>query len=456
MLTYKLEKKNGVALYDLLYRNIRDDILTGKLAAGEKLPSKRLLAENLGVSVITVEDAYAQLVSEGYIYPKERSGFFVEKVQQYKPKAHTDEQTEIEESYAVDFTSNKLYSDGFPFSVWAKLMRETLLNDCDKLIDSEPHAGAYDLRVAIVDYLYRSRGIETSPDRIIVGAGTEYMVTLLVQLLGHEYVYGMEDPGYSKTASIYRANEVTCLPLPLDEYGISMPELRESETDILHISPNHHYPTGIITPIQRRQELLAWANESERRYIIEDDYDSEFRFSGRPIPTLQSIDTTGKVIYINTFSKSLSPSIRISYMILPEGLMASYRKKLGFYASAVPGFEQHTLAKFIERGYFERHLARMKNIYKKRRNEIIEKIATLRHADRYTLIPTESGLHFLLKVETNLSDEILTKRALEKKIRISFISEYSVLDEKKYEHLLLLNYSKEKYDDLSFLDDMIE
>lgn len=458
MLTYDLTERENLALYDFIYRKIRDDILTGKIKAGEKLPPKRALAENLSVSVITIENAYAQLMSEGYIYSKERSGFYVEKIARQKLLSPPVRQETKKEKIPVtaDFTSNKMYADSFPFSVWAKLMRETLLEDGEKLLGAQAHAGAYILRKAISDYLYRARAIDAPPENIVIGAGSEYICSLLVQLFGHDKVFGVEDPGYNKTAAVYEANGATCEYLPLDGNGVDIKSLNESKVDILHITPTHHYPTGIVTPISRRQEILRWADEREGRFIIEDDYDSEFKFSGRPIPTLRSSDEMQKVIYINTFSKSLSPSVRISYMILPDGLLKEYEKKLGFYSCPVPGFEQYTLAKFIDRGYFERHLSRMKNVYKKRREEILSKIASLKHGKSLKVTRADSGLHFIIKVDARLSDEELISRAEKLNIKISCLSRYSRLKEKKYEHCILINYSGEKYDDLSFLDKILE
>ena len=457
MLTYDLTQE-GVALYDSLYRHIREDILSGKLKHNEKLPSKRALAENLGVSVITVENAYAQLVAEGYVAARERSGFFVEKVERHGKKqvqADGREEESGRESFRADFTANRSDENTFPFSVWAKLMRKTLLEDSEKLLKREEHAGAYELRAAVSRYLYRARGISAKPQNIVIGAGTENICSVLVQLFGRNSVFGVEDPGYDKTARIYASNDVTCRYLPLDKKGVAMKPLTESDVNILHISPTHHYPTGIVTPIGRRQELLSWAAGADNRYIIEDDYDSEFRFSGRPIPTLQSIDGEGKVVYINTFSKSLASSIRISYMILPDGLLERYTEKLGFYSCPVPSFEQYTLAKFLDGEYFERHLSRMKTLYKKRRAEIECAIERLSCKDQITVIPADSGLHFLLKVNTPLTDEQLTKRAREQNVKIACLSEYSRLHEKKYDHCLLLNYSLSRFADLSFLDKIL-
>lgn len=459
MLTYDLTERGKIAIYDYLYRKIRDDILSGKLKEGEKLPSKRSFAENLGVSVITVENAYAQLMAEGYISSRERSCFFVEKVLRRKensPSANAIEKEEKPKSFKSDFTYNKMPEKSFPFSVWAKLMRETLIEEGEKSAYAESSFGAYELRSAISDYLYRSRGVNVSPENVVIGAGTEYICTMLVRLFSRDSVFGVEDPGYKKTFLIYDSNEVICRRLPMDKHGLELKALQKSDVNVLHITPTHHYPTGIVTPIGRRQEILHWADERADRFIIEDDYDSEFRFSGRPIPTLKSIDEKGKVVYINTFSKSLAPAMRISYMLLPDELLKKYKEKLGFYSCPVPAFEQYTLAKFISRGYFERHLSRMKTVYKKRREEIFDRIDNLECRDKLTVIPTDSGLHFLLKVNSDISDKELIARAKDKGVLISCLSDYSHLMEKKYSHFILINYSGINSVDLDFLDEILK
>jgi len=409
------------------------------------------------VSVVTVENAYSQLLAEGYIYPVNRSGYYAEKDAAKKQpalKAAQPAEKKSEEKKEIDYTLSYLPSESFPFSVWAKLMRDTLLEGSSILLPPESK-GCYPLRKAISAYIYRSKGINAKPENIIIGAGTEYIYSLLVQFFGADKTFGLEDPGYKKTAAIYMANGARCKLLPLDKQGVSPSALKESGVNVLHITPTHHYPTGIITPIGRRQELLAWAEEGDNRYIIEDDYDSEFRFAGKPIPTLQSIDSAQKVIYINTFSKSLNPSMRISYMVLPDALIEKYEEKLGFYSCAVPAFEQLTLAKFIDGGYFERHLSRMRTLYKKRRDEIASAIYSLKKKNLLKLIPADTGLHFLLKTDSALSDGELKQKALERGVKIACLSDYSRLREKKYDHYILIDYSLAAAVDLSFLDDIL-
>ena len=329
----------------------------------------------------------------------------------------------------------------FPFTVWARLMRETLLERDKALLQAAPYNGAEELRRAISDYLRQFRGMNVDSGQIIVGAGTEFLYSLLIQLLGREKCYAVEDPGYSKIAEIYRSHQVDLRRVGLDEKGLSTRLLRRQEADIVHLSPSHHYPTGIVMPIGRRQELLHWAEEQEGRWILEDDYDSEFRFVGRPIPTLFSIDEAQRVIYLNTFSKTIAPSIRISYMILPPRLMEVYREKLGFYACTVSGFEQYTLAKFMAQGRYEQHLSRMKARYRQKRDAVIAMLRASPLADRVEIMEQDAGLHFLVRLDTRLPDAALRSRAAEQGVRLALLSDYYSVPETAPQHIVVVNYS---------------
>ena len=337
MLTYELKKSPGVPLYEALYRCIRQDILSGELKPGHKLPSKRALAQNLEVSKITVETAYNQLLSEGYICSREKVGYFVEKVERHRAAdlPILQETQSVVQEYRLDLTDNG--TEHFPFSVWTKLQREVMLDYGEKLLLPLPNRGIPELRQAIAGHLADFRGMHVDPENILIGAGTDFLYNLLIQLLGRDKTYAVEEPGYGKIRQIYAAGGVKCVSATMDDRGVR-PETLEN-ADVLHFSPSHHFPTGLVTPVSRRIELLNWAAQGDR-WIIEDDYDSEFRFDAHPKPTVQSLDGHGRVIYMNTFSKSLAPSIRISYMVLPTALMAEFQRKLGFYSCTVPSFEQ--------------------------------------------------------------------------------------------------------------------
>lgn len=453
MLTYNLDNRGESPLYVYLYNCIKEDILCGNLKPSDKLPSKRNLAQHLKISVSTVENSYTQLILEGYIYAVEKRGYFVNKLEEelqdtIMPRelknnfSHEDQYNR----YRFDFKSNNICSGKFPFSIWAKFMRETLSEQNSHLLEASPYNGIEKLRCVIADYLYHFRGMIVSPNQIVIGSGAEYLYSLIIQLLGRKNIFAVEDPGYKKIAKVYQSNGVKCEFVGLDESGISVSELKSTASNIVHISPSHHFPTGIVMPIKRRQELLMWANEKKGRYIIEDDYDSEFRFSGMPIQTLQSIDANQKVIYINSFSKSIAPSIRISYMVLPKHLMDMYDEELSFYSCTVPSFEQFTLAKFIVNGCFERHINRMRNYYKKQRDLIIRSLKDSFLGDKIEILEENAGLHFLMKVTTDMSDTDMISAAENEGVKISCLSEYYHDSRQQNSGTIIINYSGIDYD----------
>ena len=375
MLSYDLTARDGTPLYEYLYRCIRDDIHRGVLSAGEKLPSRRSLAAHLGISVITVDNAYAQLLSEGYIQAEARRGYFVSAALRTVPASTQPVPAErtpqpAERVWLADFVSNETRAEQFPFALWSRLIRELLSAEQETLLKNPPPGGRLDLRQAIAAHLLSFRGLRVDPEQIIIGAGTEYLYGLLVQLLGMDRVYAVEEPGYRKAASVYMSHGARCVPIPMDAAGLRAELLPASGASVAHVSPSHHFPTGRVMSAGRRAELLDWAAAGDR-YIIEDDYDSEFRLVGLPIPALQSIDRAGRVIYMNTFTKTLASTIRISYMVLPEALLRQYRAKLSFYACTVSSIEQATLAAFISRGFFEKHLNRTRSSCRRKRDRLL-------------------------------------------------------------------------------------
>ena len=439
MLTYELKKSPGVPLYEALYRCIRADILSGALKPGQKLPSKRALAQNLEVSKITVEGAYNQLLAEGYIRAREKVGYFVENIPQTLAVSSSVPCPAPAESARplLDLTGSG--TEKFPFSVWSRLQREVMLDYGEKLLLPLPNQGIEPLRQAIADHLHAFRAMNVDPDNILIGAGTDFLYNLLIQLLGREKTYAVEDPGYNKIRKIYAAGGVNCISVPMDREGV-LPDALEN-AQVLHLSPAHHFPTGLVTSVPRRLELLDWA-QRQGGYIIEDDYDSEFRFDSHPKPTLQSLDHSGRVIYMNTFSRSLAPSIRISYMVLPAGLMEQFRKNLGFYSCTVSSFEQYTLARFLSRGYFEKHINRMRKYYKNRRNQVIASLSSCAFSEKLTIREEDAGLHFLLKVDTPLSDSELVQYCEARGVRLRALSSYYHLPVPEEDtHCLVINYA---------------
>lgn len=459
MRTYTLDQRGTTPLYAYLYQCIRTEILNGTLSTGERLPSKRRLAEHLRVSVTTIEGAYAQLEAEGYLYTKPKRGFFVapvEQIQTVNPANPTQDPAAISidlscdpaqkqaREWRLDLKSSHVDVSRFPLSIWAKLTRQVLSESGAEILRPIPHQGLPALRQAIAEQLREFKGMTVYPEQILIGAGAEYLYLLLAQLLTgcvqknpkQETIFALEDPGYLKIRQVYQKCGICCRPVSFDPQGLRLDILENSGAIAAHISPSHHYPTGFITPIGRRQALLRWADR-QNSFLIEDDYDSEFRFTGRPIPTLQSIDHHDRVIYMNTFSQTISPSIRIGFLVLPPRLLERYWQDLSFYTCPVPALEQYVLAKFLSGGYYEQHLARMRNEYRSRRTKVLEIFRALPGQ----VSEQGAGLHFLFHLNTRCSDTELRARAEQSGIRLGFLSEYAALPNPAYHHTLVINYA---------------
>ena len=397
MLTYSFDNIGSDCLYIYLYKCIKNDIIQRILKAGEKLPSKRNLARNLNISVITVENAYEQLIAEGYIYSVPKKGFFVSEVNPSPVEAGNINMDNVklssgESVYFADFTSNQTRAEHFPFSI------------------------------------ARDNSSSVSFKQ-------------LIELLGFSRKYGVENPGYGKIYQIYKSHSVDCGYVDMDSNGIIIDELEKKNIDIIHISPSHHFPTGIIMPVSRRYELLGWAASSDKRYIIEDEYDSEFRFDRHPIPALQTMDVQDKVIYINTFTKTLSSTIRVSYMVLPQSLAEKYYKKMSFYSCTVSNFEQYTLAEFINKGYFEKHINRMQKYYLNKRDRLLNIIERSPLSSHVEISEKDSGLHFLMKIKTTLPDSEVVLKLQQNGIKVTALSQYYKETSNDSEHVFIINYS---------------
>ena len=450
MLTYELKKAPGIPLYEALYRCIRGDILSGKLPAGSKLPSKRALAEHLEVSKSTVEKAYDHLSDEGYISPVEKVGYFVETLERLAPPPPTPAASAAPQAKPIlDLTANTPAQ--FPFSVWSKLQRQVLLDFGHELLQPLPSVGCLSLRQAISEHLAAFRGMQVDPENIIIGAGTDFLYNLLPQLLGQDQIFALEEPGYGKIHRIYTAAGITVQRAEMDENGI-VPESLGSAS-VLHFSPSHHFPTGIVTPMHRRQALLKWAASGEN-WIIEDDYDCEFRFDTRPMRAMHS--QSDRVIYINSFSKSLAPSIRLGYMVLPPQLMEKFRRELVFYSGTVSGFEQHTLARFLSQGHFEKHINRMRKFYKLQRNRLLSIIQNCPQARMLTIEEADAGLHFLVQVDTALTDSQLEDHCAGLGLKIRTLSSYyqGAVPESSL-HRIVVNYSGLQDEDMEKLQHIL-
>lgn len=454
MLTYSFERDSKTPIYEQLYNFIKSDIISGAISGGEKLPSKRELAAHLGISKVTVEASYGALIDEGYVTSIEKKGYYCEKNLAINPDAkiaagsnshysYIRGDTSKNGGYAIDLCSNSVPRGQFPFSVWSHLMREVISDYHLELLDPIPFNGVFRLRQAISRYLLSERGMSISPDCIVIGSGSEYLYTQIIRLLGNDKVYGIENPCYPKISEVYRMNRADCVPLNLTESGTDTEQITKTGAAVLHISPSHNFPTGQIMSAKKRHEIISWANSGDR-YIIEDDFDSELRFGGKPIPPLQTLDTRGRVIYINTFSKTISPSLRLGYMVLPESLARRYGELLSFSACTVPSFEQYLLAEFIERGYFERHLNRTKKYYEILRSELLSEYRAHPAAAVSKLSESDAGLHFTLNLKTVMPESEIKKELESRGIKAAFISDYyhsGVKTPPAFRHGLLINYS---------------
>ena len=354
MLTYDLTSRSREPLYYALYRAVRGDIAAGVLSAGERLPSKRALAEHLGVSAVTVEAAYRMLVDEGYAVSRERSGYYVRAVGAPAPEpAEGREPLRLLPEETADGETD------FPYSLWFRILRQVISDQGRRLVARSPNEGCAVLRNAIAKYLLRYRGMHAQPEQVVVGSGAEQLYGAVVRMLGQDKLYAIEWPSYGQIEAVYRGTGARVERLPIGREGVESGALAATEAEVLHVTPFHSWPTGVTAPAAKRYEYLQWAGRPGR-YIVEDDFDSEFFVSGKPPESLYSMDKRGRVIYLNTFSKSLAPSMRMGYMILPPALLPAYQQRVGMYSCSVPVLEQYALAQFIDQGHFERHLNRVR------------------------------------------------------------------------------------------------
>lgn len=513
MLTYALNRTARESLYEQLYRALRLDIESGALGAGDRLPSKRAFAKHLGVSVVTVEGAYDQLVAEGYVRAVPRSGFYVQEIgpnlasfsristsaevkvplgdssgaksASCRPEARISGNDGVEKleklarkgapfciahseeglagvspgagrKWLADFTGATAPEGVFPYAAWARTLRRVLADESERtVLEASRPQGSPRLRAAIAAHLRGFRGMEVHPDQIVIGSGAQSLYGLLVQLLGRDLVYGVEDPGYPRLTRIYESNDVTVRPIALDGEGPALESLARAGVDVLHCTPSHQFPTGITVPVSRRRSLLEWAqsgvaapkdgaaageargrgvkaSSARPRYLIEDDFDCEFRMAGRPVPPLAALDGAGRVVYANTFSKTLGGAFRIGYMVLPEALAERFRDRLGFYACTVGALEQLTLARFMESGDYERHVNRQRTRYRRLLSALIDALAASSAGDHLHFANAGAGLHFLMEARGVEGDERggatfeerVARRAAIRGVRLAPLSRY--------------------------------
>lgn len=468
MLTYQLDPLGNESLYAQLYRFIRHDIAHGTIQADGRLPSKRALAAHLGVGTVTVESAYRQLVAEGYVRAEERRGYFANRLapamipsrEGPHAEASAPARSSADASRLVaDFTTGSAATRCFPYDIWARAMRETLAEEsAASLAEAARAQGSLRLRTAIASHLRGSRGMVVRPEDIVVGAGAQTLHQLVIQLLGRDRIFAAEDPGYPRLAQIYRTNDVTVTPVPLESDGMLMRSLRASGASVAHLMPSHQFPTGIVTSAARRRDLLNWAREPHAmpasgdiaadgattsqhvgepklaseaspgttgRYLIEDDYDSDFRLSGRPIPPLFSIDAAKRVIYLGSFANTLGAAFRFGYLVLPTPLSASFAERLGFYSNTVSPIDQLALARFIEHGHYERHVNRLRTRVRSVQNELVSALRASSIGSRLSFRGLDGGLHFLMGV-AGADENAVTRAAREEGVALAPLSQFRI------------------------------
>ncbi|MFI3238027.1 MAG: PLP-dependent aminotransferase family protein [Lachnospiraceae bacterium] len=410
----RLDSHSGKKLYEQIYEYIKSEIREGKLLRDERLPSTRILARNLQVSRSTVDVAYEQLVSEGYIYALPGSGYYVSAIEDlfqtrdFK-KERIASEVVLEKNYTIDFSTSAIDRNLFPLAIWKKLSKQVLVDDYEDLFRLGSSQGEKKLREVIARYLHASRGMEVLPEQLIVGAGNEYLLLLLDKLFQEKRTIALEVPTYKKAFQCFESFGYQVEKIKMDSQGIDVCKLSNTSADLAYVMPSHQFPTGCVMPISRRLELLKWANEGEKRYIIEDDHDSEFRYKGKPIPALRSIDTSDKVIYLGTFSKAIAPAIRISFMVLPIELLQVYQKDYRFFSSTVSRIDQNVLEVFISEGHFERHLNRMRMCYKTKHDFLMREIKALKK--EFVITGEHAGTFLVLTSKKGIFEEELLQKA---------------------------------------------
>ncbi|MGF9965812.1 PLP-dependent aminotransferase family protein [Bacillus rhizoplanae] len=439
-----LDSESKIPLYIQIYNHIKQEILQGNIKVGSRLPSHRNLSLQLGVSRNTVEYGYQQLIAEGYVESKQKRGLFVadadyDMIQTTNKKNITYEKHPIQENLRYDFNHGSIDMPSFPSSTWKKITGNCLLEYENDLFIKEDPQGEWQLRYEISRYLYQARGVHSTPEQIIIGAGTQSLLWLLLQLLGNEYTYAMENPGFHRVRAVMQSCGLHIQPISLDEKGIHISSLYKRNADVVYVTPSHQFPYGMIMPLSRRMELLKWASENDS-YIIEDDYDGEFRYTGKPIPSLQGLDTNGRVIYMGTFSKSFLPSLRMSYMVLPQPLLKAYQHHGTIFKQTVSKIQQLTFATFMREGYWNRHLNRIRTVYKKKHQLLIHTIQQ-EMGPLVDIIGSQSGLHIVLHVHNGMNEQELIHSAAEHDVKVYPLSLYDAVNDLQKESYVLMGFA---------------
>lgn len=444
-----LDTKSLTPLYQQIEEYLKQEIQEGRLVAGMRLPSSRALSANLLVSRSTIETAYDQLVAEGYIEPVAYKGYYVCEIEGiYFQKAeytkqNNPEKTEIKQrrklqKYRYDFALNGIAPESFPTHTWKQLVKQVLSDSTEEIFAQGNPYGEDSFREAIAEYLYHARGVKCEKSQILVGAGNDYLLMVLATLFECNKKVAMENPTYLSAWYDLKHTGCSMCTVKSDEMGICIEELEKTGADVVYVMPSHQFPMGTVMPLKRRMELLRWADENQT-YIIEDDYDSEFRYKGKPIPALQGFDKNERVIYIGTFSKSIAPSIRISYMALPKKLMRYYQSRYPF-AVTISKADQKIVELFLRNGHYERHLNRMRRLYKSKHDWILRWVKE-EMSEICSCFGEHAGIHLLLRFHNGISEDEAVERAKSAGIRVYGLSEFFVQEKKETEAVVLIGYA---------------
>ncbi|WP_326924101.1 PLP-dependent aminotransferase family protein [Bacillus haynesii] len=425
-LTPFLNKTVRTPLYIQLYQYIKKEIEEGGISPGTLLPSIRYLSRHLHISKNTVESAYQQLTAEGYTESKPRSGIKVLPLEKpLVPSGHFTyperQKREEEPARRYDFQYGDIDLDHFPFKTWKKCLQDAMNSDSPDLFLYGDRQGDKGLRAELAKYLFQARGVRCSLEQIVVCSGTQSAVSLLCQLLpSNGRVVAAENPGYDGVHSVFLNHGYTIRPIGLEADGIDLSQLAESRAKLAYITPSHQFPYGMVLPIQKRLKLLKWADQNDA-YIIEDDYDSEFRYQGQPIPSLKALDTKENVIYLGTFSKCFLPAARLSYIVLPERLTEQFCERFGRYSQSSSPMIQRAMYLFMKEGFFERHIRKMKKVYQEKHQTLISAIEK-HFGHEVNIIGEKAGLHILMEVRRDIKD--LISKAEKHDVKVYPVSDF--------------------------------
>ena len=464
-----IDSTSNMPIYQQIYEQLKEKIMAGTFKEGDRLTSTRVFAKNFCVARNTVENAYSQLCLEGYVLNKPGSGFIVQSMNDHllssmhqNDLVNESQYADLERSsfedpevYLYDFQYGNL-DIPFPYSLWRRFTTEVLLSfDAQRINSYNDKRGELDLRIEIMKYLQEARAVSCTPDQIVLCCGTQYALDLICKLFSDDgRKLAMEEPGYNGARTVFVNNGFEIVPIPIQSDGISISDLERSSVKLTYITPSHQFPTGVVMPIQNRLHLLHWATQ-QNGIIIEDDYDSELRYHARPIPSLQSLDTSGRVIYIGTFSKSLSPGLRMGYMILPKWLLPKYHTMFAWYSSSIPWLEQKIVSLYMAGGHWERHIRKV-CLYNKKKHDVMLKTITQLMGDKIIIQGNNAGLHILLQFVNGEKQNWLIDKAREYKVKVYPTSPFWHTKENASENTLLLGFSmlneKEIVDGLTLLN----